>query len=70
MHHGFSSTMRWASEMTHMQRIVQLGAQLIGASFVEFVPERDPGGHGATAIARLASNLIAAVGRQRGPTDK
>ena len=39
--------------------------RLAGASFVEYVPSRDPTGNGARAIARLASNLIAAVGRQR-----
>lgn len=40
-------------------------ARIVGAAFVEFVPERDPAGHGAQAIARLASNVVAAVGRQR-----
>ena len=41
-------------------------ATIVGADFVEFVPERDPTGYGAQAIARLVSNVIAAVGRQRG----
>jgi len=41
-------------------------APLVGASFVEYVPDRDPSGNGARAIARLASNVIAAIGRQRG----
>lgn len=39
-------------------------ARIVGAAFVEYVPERDPGGTGAQAIARLASNVIAAVGKQ------
>ena len=37
-------------------------AKIVGAAFVEYVPERDPTGIGAQAIARLASNVIAAVG--------
>ncbi len=41
-------------------------AQIVGAAFVEYVPEKDPTGSGAQAIARLASNVIAAVG---GPHD-
>ncbi|MEM7225768.1 MAG: arginase family protein [Pseudomonadota bacterium] len=40
-------------------------ARIVGAAFVEYVPERDPTGTGAQAIARLASNVIAAVGQQR-----
>ncbi len=40
-------------------------ARIIGAAFVEYVPERDPTGTGAQAIARLASNVIAAIGGQR-----
>lgn len=36
------------------------------AAFVEYVPEQDPSGIGAKAIARLACNVLAAVGRQRG----
>ncbi len=39
-------------------------ARIIGAAFVEYVPEQDPSGTGAQAIARLASNVIAAVGGQ------
>ncbi len=39
-------------------------ARIIGAAFVEYVPEQDPTGAGAQAIARLASNVIAAVGGQ------
>ena len=34
----------------------------MGAAFVEYLPEKDPSGSGAQAIARLASNVIAAVG--------
>ena len=41
-------------------------ATIVGAAFVEYVPERDPSGTGAQAIARLASNVIAAVGGQTG----
>ena len=37
-------------------------AKIVGANFVEYVPEKDPSGYGAQAIARLASNVIAAVG--------
>ncbi|MEE9210548.1 MAG: arginase family protein [Kiloniellales bacterium] len=37
-------------------------ATIVGAAFVEYVPEQDPTGRGAQAIARLASNVIAAVG--------
>ncbi len=39
-------------------------ARIVGAAFVEYVPEKDPSGSGAQAIARLASNVIAAVGGQ------
>ncbi|MBL8705157.1 MAG: arginase family protein [Rhodospirillales bacterium] len=39
--------------------------RIVGVDFVEFVPERDPTGAGAQAIARLASNAITAVARQR-----
>jgi agmatinase len=39
-------------------------ARIAGAAFVEYVPEKDPSGIGAQAIARLASNVIAAVGGQ------
>ncbi len=37
-------------------------ARIVGAAFVEYVPEKDPSGSGTQAIARLASNFIAAVG--------
>ena len=40
-------------------------ARIVGADFVEYVPERDPDQRGAQAIARLASNVIAAVMRSR-----
>jgi len=40
-------------------------ARIAAANFVEYVPEQDPAGTGAQAIARLASNVIAAVGVQR-----
>jgi len=38
---------------------------LVGIDFVEYVPERDPHGAGAQAIARLACNAITAIARQR-----
>lgn len=37
-------------------------ARIIGAAFVELVPENDPSGLGAQVIARLISNVIAAIG--------
>ncbi len=40
-------------------------ARLVGVDFVEYVPERDPAGSGAQAIARLACNAITAIARQR-----
>lgn len=40
-------------------------ARIVGVDFVEYVPERDPTGSGAQAIARLASNAITAIARQR-----
>jgi len=39
-------------------------ARIVGANFVEYVPERDPTTSGAQAIARLACNVIAAVAGQ------
>lgn len=36
-------------------------AHIVGATFVEYVPEKDPTGTGAQAIARLASNVIAST---------
>jgi agmatinase len=38
---------------------------IIGANFVEYVPEQDPQSRGAQAIARLACNVITAIARQR-----
>lgn len=35
-------------------------ARIVGCTFVEYVPEKDPTGTGAQAIARLACNVIAA----------
>ncbi len=37
-------------------------ARIAGAVFVEYVPEADPSGIGAKAIARLATNVIARIG--------
>ena len=36
-------------------------ATIVGANFVEYVPEQDPTGRGAQAIARLVNNVIAAT---------
>ena len=36
-------------------------ARIVGAHFVEYVPEKDPERRGAQAIARLASNVAAAI---------
>ena len=36
-------------------------ATIVGADFVEFVPQRDPTGSGAQVIARLASTVISAI---------
>lgn len=35
--------------------------RIVGADFVEYVPERDPTGTGAQAIARLASTVISSI---------
>ncbi|MEL6477048.1 MAG: arginase family protein [Pseudomonadota bacterium] len=37
-------------------------SRIIGAAFVEYVPEKDPASHGAQAIARIACNLIDRMG--------
>ena len=42
-------------------------AKIVGATFVEFVPEKDVNGYGARVIARLASVIIATIGKQRHP---
>ena len=42
-------------------------SRIVGAAFVEYVPEKDPHGTGAQLIARLVSNVISAVGQQRKP---
>ncbi len=39
--------------------------RIVGAAFVEYVPERDPTGTGAIAIARLVSVLAGLIARQR-----
>lgn len=49
---------------THMLDLIHgvaARANIVGADFVEFVPEQDPTGRGAQAIARLVSNVIAAA---------
>ncbi len=40
-------------------------AHIVGATFVEYVPEKDPTGTGAQAIARLASTVIASLSMRR-----
>jgi agmatinase len=40
--------------------------EVIGATMVEYVAERDPAGLGAQAAARLLCNLIAAIGPRQG----
>ena len=41
-------------------------ANIVGADFVEMMPERDPAGLGAMAVARLVSNTVASAGRLPG----
>lgn len=43
------------------------GAPIGGAALVEDVAESDPAGFGVRAIARLATDVIAAVGKPREP---
>ena len=40
-------------------------SKIVGAAFVEFIPENDIQGLGARAISRLASVVIAAIGQQK-----
>ena len=40
---------------------VALRARIIGAAFVEFAPQKDPGNLSAQVIARLVSNVIAVI---------
>jgi agmatinase len=47
-------------DMLELIHGVAARARIVGADFVEFVPEQDPTGRGAQAIARLLSNVIAA----------
>jgi agmatinase len=39
--------------------------RIVGATVVEYVPDRDPGGLGGKALARLVCNLISAIGPRR-----
>jgi agmatinase len=48
-------------DMLELIHGVAARATIVGADFVEYVPEQDPTGCGAQAIARLASNVIAAT---------
>lgn len=43
-------------------------ARIVGANFVEFVPDRDPSGEGAKAIARLICCLVAMATRDASAT--
>lgn len=53
------------NQMLEIVHGVAARARIVGASFVELVPERDPSGIGVRAVARLVSNVIAAVGSRR-----
>ncbi len=48
-------------QMLDIIHAIAARANIVGANFVEYVPERDPAGTGAQAIARLASNVIVAM---------
>jgi agmatinase len=52
-------------QMITLIRGVAARATIVGAAFVEFVPEKDVNGYGARVIARLASVIIATIGHQR-----
>lgn len=41
-------------------------AHIVGATVVEYVPEKDPAGLGGQALARLVCNLISSIGPRRG----
>lgn len=45
--------------MLDLMEGVTARANVVGATFIEYVPENDPQGVGGQAIARLASNLLA-----------
>ena len=53
------------TQMLELIHGLEAHAPIVGCSFVEYVPAKDPSGLGAMAIARLACNVIAAIGRQR-----
>ncbi|TVQ34998.1 MAG: arginase [Geminicoccaceae bacterium] len=53
------------TQMLDLIHGLEAHAPIAGVSFVEYVPEKDPTRIGAMAIARLACNVIAAIGRQR-----
>jgi agmatinase len=53
------------TQMIELIHGLETRAPIAGASFVEYVPAADPDGRGAQATARLATNAIAAVARQR-----
>ncbi|MFW5679632.1 MAG: arginase family protein [Pseudomonadota bacterium] len=53
------------NQMLELIHGLEARAPIVGASFVEYVPARDPHGLGALVIARLVCNVIAAIGRQR-----
>ncbi len=73
--YGLSSTMRRASEMPHIERIIQVGARGIGSAAtsdyedaiawgVKFVPAHDLHNHGVAAVIDLipeASNIVICI---------
>ena len=53
------------TQMVELIHGLETRAPIAGVSFVEYVPAADPAGRGAQAAARLATNAIAAIARQR-----
>jgi agmatinase len=52
-------------QMVELIHGLETRAPIAGVSLVEYVPAADPQGRGAMAVARLATNVIAAIARQR-----
>jgi len=55
------------TQMVELIHGLETRAPIAGVSLVEYVPAADPDGRGAQAVARLATNAIAAIARQRAP---
>ncbi|MFP4270256.1 MAG: arginase family protein, partial [Alphaproteobacteria bacterium] len=53
------------TQMVELIHGLETRAPIAGVSVVEYVPAADPDGRGAQAVARLATNAIAAIARQR-----